>query len=143
MPSLLDCLQGLTGSEDTCGKVNVFLLERECIRTIAAVMDSTMELDYIVENKEYAAKLAQGKSPCCLFVVTWYDRRYVFLLCRMKNSHRAVMMVPCKRPGEYQHADGIRGIFIGTYRCLLMATSISNATHSLVNWIDLLWTVHL
>ena len=66
--TLFECLHALGCSEESCGKVNVLLLERECVRTIQAVMDSTMELDYIVENKEYTAKLAQGKcigTGCC------------------------------------------------------------------------------
>ena len=59
--ALFECLHALSCDEESCGKVNVLLLERECVRTIQAVMDSTMELDYIVENKEYTAKLAQGE----------------------------------------------------------------------------------
>ena len=59
--ALFECLHALCCGEESCGKVNVLLLERECVRTIQAVMDSTMELDYIVENKEYTAKLAQGE----------------------------------------------------------------------------------
>ena len=59
--ALFECLHALSCGEESCGKVNVLLLERECVRTIQAVMDSTMELDYIVENKEYTAKLAQGE----------------------------------------------------------------------------------
>lgn len=37
------------------------ILQIECVECVRAIMDSSMGLDYIVENKEFTRKLAAGK----------------------------------------------------------------------------------
>lgn len=41
-------------------KINLTFLQIECVSTIKSIMDSRIGLDYIVENREYVAKLASA-----------------------------------------------------------------------------------
>lgn len=41
------------------------VLKVSCVECVKTVMDSSLGLDYIVENKEFTRKLASGKSSMC------------------------------------------------------------------------------
>ena len=45
------------------------ILQTSCAECVRTVMDSTLSLDYIIENKEFTKKLASGMYIFCMLIV--------------------------------------------------------------------------
>lgn len=51
------------------------ILQESCVECVKTVMDSSLSLDYIIENKEFTTKLASGKYFLIFF---YFVKRYFF-----------------------------------------------------------------
>jgi len=52
------------------------VLQVGCVDCVKAVMDTSLGLDYIVENKDFTRKFATGMFSFCYFILIFYSRNY-------------------------------------------------------------------
>ena len=72
------------------------ILQESCAECVKTIMDSSLSLDYIIENKEFTTKLAAGKLPyfSVSFLTKIFKKLYLFLFMKKQPQNKKKKIIP-------------------------------------------------